>query len=114
MAKKPIASKELSETGKQWGDFLYAFFIKQASEYRTKDQYDRSHVILKAILNEKTTIREIGKNAVDGALSLQRNLMSKERYFARHCCLGIHMSMEAMTTSPVESMHDLIKMGEME
>lgn len=64
------------------------------------------------ILNEKKTIREIGKEAVDGALSLQRNLMSKEKYFARHCRMGIHMSMEAMTTSPVESMNDLIKNGE--
>ncbi len=44
-----------------------------------------------------------------GALELQKMLIGKQLYLARYNYFSIHMSMETMTTSPVESTNDLIK-----
>ena len=93
------------------GDFVYAFFIKQSFEYVTKSQYNRSHEILTEILNEDDTVKAIGKECVNAALELQQVLKGKERYLARYFQIGVHMSMDSMTTSPVESMNNLVKHG---
>ena len=63
------------------------------------------------ILNEESTVKKIGKECTDAALDLQQILKGKEIYLARYCRVGLHMSMDAMTTSPVESMNNLIKHG---
>ena len=93
------------------GNFVYASFVRQCSVYTSKEQYDRSHVILSEILEEQATINAIGTKAVEAIKSLQEKIKGKEQYLAYYIRKGIYMCLDAMTTSPVESMNEVIKHG---
>ena len=82
---------------------------KQCAEYTTKEQYDHSHEVLTKFLLRDDTRYQIGVEAAEAALKLQRRLIGKEMYLAHHVRFGVHMSMDTMTTSPVESMNSIVK-----
>lgn len=65
------------------------------------------------ILLESETVEAIGLPAVEAIMSLQETIKSKEQYLAYYRRIGISMCLEAMTTSPVESMNDVTKHGNM-
>ena len=65
------------------------------------------------ILAENETVQSIGLPAVEAIKTMQNSLKSKENYLAYHRRVGISMCLEAMTTSPVESMNDVTKHGNM-
>lgn len=54
-------------------------------------------------------VDKIGQPCVDAILSFQSTMKRKEKYLANYLRKTIPMSMDAMTTSPVESMNNLIK-----
>ena len=81
------------------------------SSDETKDEYDRSNSILSDILTEQDTIDAVGEKCVEAMILLQANLKSKEQYLAHYRRIDITMCLDAMTTSPVESMNELTKHG---
>ena len=85
--------------------------MHQCSVYTSKEQYDRSHVILAEILEEQATINAIGTKAIEAIKSLQQKLKGKEQYLAYYIRKSIYMCLDAMMTSPVESMNEVIKHG---
>ena len=90
-------------------EFLKNSFMRQCNTYCTKEQYDRSHVIMSDWLCHQNTVFVLGEALIEELKKYQAHLMTKERYLAhyiRHC---ITMCADAMTTSPVESMNDLTK-----
>ena len=82
------------------------------SSDETKDEYEKSNIILSDILTEQDTIDAVGEKCIAAMILLQANLKSKEQYLANYCRMDITMCLvDTMTTSPVESMNELTKHG---
>lgn len=111
LPRKSKGSPILSDTGKVWGNFFYASFIRQCSTYTTKEMYDRSQRMLSNMLEEQATVDAVGVRCVEAVKGLQNKLKGKERYLAYYLRVGIYMCLDAQTTSPVESMNELTKHG---
>ena len=93
------------------GDFLYASLYRMCSSDETKEEYEKSNAILSEILTEQDTINAVGEECVEAMKLFQANLKTKERYLAHYRRIKITMCLDAMTTSPVESMNELTKHG---
>ena len=83
------------------------------SDDETKEEYDRSNAILADVLLEQATTDAVGADCVEAMTLFQAKLKSKEKYLAHYKRMGITMCLDAMTTSPVESMNQLTKHGPM-
>lgn len=136
LPKHPGKSKMLTEVGENWGElcaclycytfrrceltpstlvagnYLYNCFQRQCCVYESKIQYDRSHAILSQVLELQETVDAVGQPCVNAVKELQMSLMAKERYLAHHIRRKIPMCLQAMTTSPVESMNKIVKYGQ--
>ena len=90
---------------------MYKCFSRQCSEHVTKEEYDRSHDILSHVLAMPETEVAIGTECLKAVEELQLILRNKEKYLANYRRKGRTMSMQAKTTSPVESMNKVTKHG---
>ena len=79
--------------------------------HENKEEYDWSNEILREILIDRETVNAVGEKCVEAMKALQLNLKGKERYLAHYRRMGLTMCLDAMTTSPVESMNELTKHG---
>ena len=95
------------------GDFFYVSLYRMCSNDETKDEYDKSNAILADILLEEATLEAVGVDCVEAMTLLQSKLKRKEKHLAHYKRMGITMCLDAMTTSPVESMNQLTKHGPM-
>jgi len=84
-------------------------FMCQCSSFITKEQYDKSNKILSSWINSTIVSNVLGQDLVDALNKFQMSLISKQSYLAQYIRKEIYMCANAMTTSPVESMNDLIK-----
>lgn len=84
--------------------------MRQCNTYSTKEQYDRSMVLLAQWLSLENTIFVLGGPLIDHIKFFQaQHIMPKEQHLAHHIRKSILMCADAMTTSPVESMNHLTK-----
>ena len=83
--------------------------MRQCNVYATKGQYDKSMECIADWLVRSCTIKNLGIDAVNVIKSFQATIMGKEDRLAFHFRKHIYMCADAMTTSPVESMNDLMK-----
>ena len=83
--------------------------MRQCNLYATKDQYDFSNEYLCEWMESPTTKEIIGEDLRHALEQFQHSLMGKEEYLAQYVRKNITMCADAMTTSPTESMNDLIK-----
>ena len=83
--------------------------MHQCNLYCTKLQYDKSNELLASWLASDTTVSALGIDLVNKVKLFQANLIGKEDKLAQYHRKEITMCADAMTTSPVESMNDLIK-----
>lgn len=88
---------------------IYSTFIRQCVSYRTKSQHDRSNEIIANWLRHPAIVSELGETCIDAIRTFQATMRRKEMYLANYLRKQVPMSMDAMTTSPVESMNNLIK-----
>ncbi len=77
--------------------------MHQCSVFTTKAQYDRSIILLENILSLDSTRDALGLHCVDAIQGLMNKLVGKERHLAYHIRRHATMSLDAMTTSAVES-----------
>ena len=80
-------------------------------EHEKKEEYDRSNEILTEILIDRETVNAVGEKCVEAMKALQLNLKGKERYLAHYRRMKLTLCLDAMTTSPVESMNELTEHG---
>jgi hypothetical protein len=90
-------------------EFLKNSFMRQCNLYCTKGQYDYSNDVLSAWIESPENKDIIGDELRHALEMFQHSLMGKEEFLAQHIRKTITMCADAMTTSPVESMNDLIK-----
>jgi hypothetical protein len=83
--------------------------MHQCSVFTTKAQYDRSIKLLENILSLDSTRDALGLQCVDAIQVLMNKLVGKERHLAYHIRRHATMSLDAMTTSAVESMNFVTK-----
>ena len=80
-----------------------------ACVYENKEQYDKAHQILTAVLKNALENKHLTKEQYEGFAALQLKITEKERYFSYYIRKEISMTFDAMTTSPVESMNSHLK-----
>lgn len=90
-------------------EFLKNTFMCQCNSFITKEQYEKSNTILSSWINSTIMSNLLGQDLIDALNRFQLSLISKQSYLAQYIRKDIYMSADAMTTSPVESMNDLIK-----
>ena len=93
------------------GVLLYSWLLQQSTHCETKSEYDASYHKLLKFLELDETVQNIGKDAVEAVLDLQHSLRAKEHKLAFYLRMDTHNSMDACTTSPVESANAAIKHG---
>ncbi len=91
--------------------YIYGIFQHQACVYRTKSQYGRSNAIFTEILSSQMCKDALSEQCIKAIEKFQCIMIETEPYLAFHIRKTITMSFDAMTTSPVESMHSSIKNG---
>ncbi len=79
--------------------------------YRTKQQYNQSHELLSEMLVLDTCIKTLSTDCINAIQQFQIVMKEKECYLAFYVRSTISMSLDAMTTSPVESMNSCLKRG---
>ena len=67
--------------------------------------------MLSKFLAMPTTVGAVGRECVEAMKLLQDNLCLKERHLANYMRLGILMNWCSKTTSPTESLNNLVKHG---
>ena len=77
----------------------------------TKEEYDRSHTVLREVLELDATVAAVGQECVEAMKILQDSLRCKERLLANYMRLPIFMNWISKTTLPSESMNNNLKHG---
>ena len=85
--------------------------MQMSTDCETKEEYDRSHADLKVFLSLKETRDALSDACINAMIKLQDNLRSKEYKLAGYLRLHIPNTMDAVTTSPVESNNNSVKHG---
>ncbi len=83
--------------------------MHQCSVFTSKAQYDKSIILLEKVLSLDSTIYALGVQCVNAIQLLINKLIGKEEHLAYHIRRHAIMSLDAMTTSTVESMNFLTK-----
>ena len=83
--------------------------MHQCSVFTTKAQYVRSIILFENILSLDSTREALGLQCIDAIQVLMNKLVGKERHLAYHIRRHANMSLDAMTTSAVESMNFVTK-----
>jgi hypothetical protein len=83
--------------------------MHQCSVFTSKAQYDKSIILLEKVLSLDSTIYALGVPCVNAIQLLMNKLFGKEGHLAYHIRRHAIMSLDAMTTSAVESMIFLTK-----
>lgn len=83
--------------------------MRQCNLYSTPQQYHKSNEFITAWIGSPENKEIIGDELCHAIEQFQANLMCKEAYLAQYRRKNITMCADAMTTSPVESMNDLLK-----
>ncbi len=96
-----------------WSLAIYSNGINQhqACVHRTKAQYNRSNRILTEMLSWPLYQDLLSNDCINAIENFQCFMTNKEQYLAFHVRKKMSMSLDAMTTSPVESMNSSIKNG---
>ena len=90
-------------------EWLYKVFISQACVYESQIQYRKSNEILTNVVQRLYANDVINQQLKEAIENYQLKITGKQRYFAFYCRKNIPMSFDAMTTSPVESVHNHMK-----
>ena len=90
------------------GTVVLAWLLRLCNENETKFEHDMSHLLLQDFLKDSLTLQALGKKCVAAIQKFAENLLAKENYVAHHRKLYITNSMDAQTTSPVESQNNII------
>ena len=79
--------------------------------YRSKAQYDRSNRILTKMLSSPLCWDVFSNECVNTIENFECSMTDKKQYLAFHVHTKSTMSVDAMTTSPIESMNSSIRNG---
>ncbi len=79
--------------------------MHQCSVFTSKAQHDKSIILLEKVLLLDSTIYALGVPGVNAIQLLLNKVIGKEGHLAYHIRRHAIMSLDAMTTSAVESMN---------
>ena len=90
------------------GTVVLAWLLRLCNENETKYEHDMSHLLLQDFLKDSLTLQALGDKCVAAIKKFAENLLAKESYVAHYRKMFITNSMDAQTTSPVESQNNII------
>lgn len=94
------------------GNFIYTLFARQCNEHLTQEEYRKSFEILHRVLGMESTKAILSDSCIHRIRSFANTLRAKEYKLANYIRRFTYLSMDAMTTSPVEGNNNAIKHGQ--
>jgi hypothetical protein len=83
--------------------------MHQACVFENQAQYKKANRILTSVIKEALKKHHIGKGLYEAIFQFQVQLNEKQSYLVYWARKSVIMSVDAMTTSPVESINSHIK-----